>query len=296
MLRLVLHLQAATLGGAVYESKAKRAQHEAAFGFLHPHSSCCVADASSKARDRCDDIKAQLDAVSDQIKQAEHAQHEADSKPATPDATSPSDPAQPHATKIDKSKRSSRSSSPVDPTGFDRSKRSSRSASPADPTDARDPAQNLTRRQPEGSQCHEHERAAGDHPKKKRKRAAVAPGDDEVQLREGSAERAMSDSQGRKRRYKAGAAGNNGASPEEGPAERAPGGRRGDKEEEEELRGKRKQGGQVKEGVVSKAPQAGDLPGLKKKRHLLYGQLQEARQEVSKRQVWSLGNERTGSC
>jgi len=163
---------------------------------------------------------------------------------------------------------------PEQPHGshLDRSKRSSRSASPADPDDLRD-----------HDQRHEASAAekltAGMRQKKRKREAGEIGHDAEPVSREGSAERAIAGSQ--KKTNGSEARGGNKAQAMDGSSERVPPGSRSAKPHtEEERRDLAKQKGREKRGETPKAPQPGDLPALKKKRHLLYGQLQEARQEV----------------
>ncbi|KAL0045065.1 hypothetical protein WJX82_006977 [Trebouxia sp. C0006] len=156
-----------------------------------------AAAKSSKGRQRCDDIKAQLNATSDQIKQAE-------------------------------------------------------------------PAEKLT---------------AGVRQKKRKREAGDIGHDPDPVSREGSAERATAGSQ--KKTNGLEARGGNKAQGRDGSSEILPAGSRLAKpDKEEQRRDLAKLKGREKRGETPKAPQPGDLPALKKKRHLLYGQLQEARQEV----------------
>ncbi len=163
---------------------------------------------------------------------------------------------------------------PEQPHGshLDRSKRSSRSESPADLNDLRD-----------HDQHHEASAAekltAGVRQKKRKREAGDIGHDPEPVFREGSAERATAGIQ--KKTNGSEARGGNKAQPRDGSSERLPPGSRSAKPHtEEQTRDLAKQKGREKRGETPKAPQPGDLPALKKKRHLLYGQLQEARQEV----------------
>ena len=217
-----------------------------------PQRFCVAAAKSSKGRLRCDDIKDQLDATSDQIKQAERAQHAQQDEPNLK-STAP-EPEQPHGSHLD------------------RSKRSSRSASPADPDDLRDLDQH-----------HEASAAekltAGVRQNKRKREAGNIGHDPEHVSREGSAERATAGIQ--KKTNGSEARGGDKAQTRDGPSERVPPGSRSAKpDKEKQTRDLAKQTGREKRGETPRAPQPGDLPALKKRRHLLYGQLQEARQEV----------------
>ena len=115
---------------------------------------------------------------------------------------------------------------------------------------------------------------------KKRKREAGDIGHDPDPVsREGSAERATAG--GQKKTNGLEARGGNKAQARDGSSEiLPPGSRLAKPDKEEQRRDLAKLKGREKRGETPKAPQPGDLPALKKKRHLLYGQLQEARQEV----------------
>ena len=115
---------------------------------------------------------------------------------------------------------------------------------------------------------------------KKRKREAEDIGHDPDPVsRKGSAERATAGIQ--KKTDGSEARGGNKAQARDGSAERLPPGSLSAKPHtEEQRRDLAKQKNREKAEAAPKAPQPGDLPALKKKRHLLYGQLQEARQEV----------------
>lgn len=208
-------------------------------------------------RRRCDDMKAQLDTVSDQIKQAERAQHEKQHE--LPAAAAPAGTAS--ASSGYAKPRKSRSTSPeLNP----------RSDSPA------------------GQPNEPAARAPSGHQDQKRKRdldKSPDPGDDlgSKEDREQARERATQREgvkkaskqlpakklskkvpDGKKRKHAAG----------DIPAETARGRHSPDDKEEEE------------EGVASKEGTSGmeasrELPQLKKKRHLLYKQLQEAKQQVA---------------
>jgi len=211
-----------------------------------------AAAKSSKGRQRCDDIKAQLDATSDQIKQAERAQHAQQDEPNLK-STVP-EPEQPHGSHLDKSKQSFRSENPADLNDLrDHDQRHEASA-----------AEQLT---------------AGVRQKKRKREAGDIGHDPDPMSREGSAERATAGIQ--KKTNGSEARGGDKAQARDGSPERLPPGSRSAKPHTEEQRKDlAKQKGREKRGETPKAPQPGDLPALKKKRHLLYGQLQEARQEV----------------
>ncbi len=154
----------------------------------------------------------------------------------------------------------------------DRSKRSSRSASPADLDDLRDHDQHRDASAAE-------KLTAGVRQKKRKRQAGDIGHDPDPVSREGSAERATAGIQ--KKTNGAEARGGNKAQARDGSSERLPPGSRSAKlHTEEERRDLAKQKGREKRGEAPKVAQPGDLPALKKKRHLLYGQLQEARQEV----------------
>ncbi len=128
---------------------------------------------------------------------------------------------------------------------------------------------------------------------KKRKREAGETGHDPDPVsREGSAEKATAGIQKKTNRSKA--KGGDKVQGRDGSSERLPPGSGSAKPHtEEQRRDVAKQKDREKSGEAPKAPQARDLPALKKKRHLLYGQLQEARQEVCQLmgfRVWGLGH------
>ncbi|KAA6418527.1 MAG: hypothetical protein FRX49_11473 [Trebouxia sp. A1-2] len=211
-----------------------------------------AAAKSSKGRQRCDDIKAQLDATSDQIKQAERAQHAQQDEPNLK-ATTP-EPEQPQGSHLD------------------RSKQSSKTANPADLNDLRNHDQHL-----EASVAEE--LTAGMRQKKRKREAGDIGHDPDPVSREGAAERATAGIQ--KKTNGSEARGGDEAQARDALSERLPPGSRSAKPHtEEQRRDLAKQKIREKVQKVPKASQAGDLSALKKKRHLLYGQLQEARQEI----------------
>ena len=163
---------------------------------------------------------------------------------------------------------------PEQPHGshVDRSKRSSRSESPADLNDLRD-----------HDQRHEASAAekltAGVRQKKRKREAGDIGHDPEPVSREGSAERATAGIQ--KKTNGSEARGSDTAQARDSSSEKLPPGSRSAKAHTEgQRRDLARQKDREKSREAQKAPQPGDLPTLKKKRHLLYGQLQEARQEV----------------
>ena len=210
-------------------------------------------------RQRCDEIKAQLDTVSDQIKEAERAQHEQQH-----DMTAAAGTADPSSSSIEQSRdtdpgrRSGRSTKSVTPVALGRP-----STSPA-----RQP-EDLAAKVPSGK------------PEKKRKRDAEKSPDPETDSR--------SRQEQEKKRHRAGERDGTKKATRELPVEKLPGSKNrkhtaGDKPanaargghspaSEEEAKAAPKEGDQAAQGPK-------DLPQLKKKRHLLYKQLQEARQQV----------------
>ncbi|KAL0017843.1 hypothetical protein WJX77_008034 [Trebouxia sp. C0004] len=210
-----------------------------------------AAAKSSKGRQRCDDIKAQLDATSDQIKQAERAQHAQQDEPNLK-STAP-EPEQPPGSHLNRSMRSFREG-------------------PADLKDLRDHDQ-----QNEASAA---EKLTAGVRQKKRKRVAGDIGHDlDPVSREGSAERTTAGIQ--KKTNRPDARGGDKAQARDGSSERLPpGSHSATPHTEEQRRDLAKLKSREKRGETPKATQPGDLPALKKKRHLLYGQLQEARQEI----------------
>lgn len=207
-------------------------------------------------RQRCDDIKAQLDIVSSQIKQAEHAQHEQQhdmtAAAAAATAYAPSSSADHNYTTSRASTRS------VSPPALD-----SRSESPSRQDD------NLETKVPAGKE------------EKKRKRRPKSLLDSETDPR------SKEEEQEKKRHRAAGRDGCKKAT-REVPIKEAPGGKdrkrtAGDISANEARGRHRLAGEEVAAAQKEGNPAVGvvnDLPQLKKKRHLLYKQLQDARQQV----------------
>lgn len=163
---------------------------------------------------------------------------------------------------------------PEQPQGshLDRSKQSSKTANPADLNDLRNHDQHL-----EASVAEE--LTAGMRQKKRKREAGDIGHDPDPVSREGAAERATAGIQ--KKTNGSEARGGDEAQARDALSERLPPGSRSAKPHtEEQRRDLAKQKIREKVQKVPKASQAGDLSALKKKRHLLYGQLQEARQEV----------------
>lgn len=127
--------------------------------------------------------------------------------------------------------------------------------------------------------------AADVRQKKRRRETGDVDHHANPRAREGSEEKATTDKQ--KKMHRPEARGEKETIPRDHPPDNGrmpPDGAEARKtHREEEGRDVAKQGerGRGKNKEAPKAPQPGDLPALKKKRHLLYGQLQEARQEVS---------------
>lgn len=206
-------------------------------------------------RRRCDDMKAQLDTVSDQIKQAERAQHDRQHE-----LTAAAAVGAPSASSVDAKPRKSRSKSPeLNP----------RSESPAGKSD--DSAANA----PSGHQDKKRKRVSEKSPDPENN---VSPKEDREQMRQRATERegvkkaskqlpvkklSKKLPDGKKRKHAAGDIAADSARGRHSPA---------DKEEVEE-------GVAAKEGIPGMEAFK-ELPQLKKKRHLLYKQLQEARQQV----------------
>lgn len=212
---------------------------------------CVVAAVGVSGRRRCDDIKAQLDVASDQIKQAERAQHEHQHEPAAAAHPTSSSAEQKHAS----SRASSRSVSP-EALNYP-------SESPARQLD------DLKTKVPSGQQ------------EKKRKRSPRSLPNPETEPR-------SREEQERKRYRAAGREGSSKKSTKEVPIEKAPGGKHrkhtaGDISADP-ARGRHRPGSEEVEAAQKEGSQAvgivNELPQLKKKRHLLYKQLQEARQQV----------------
>lgn len=207
-----------------------------------------VAAVGMNGRQRCDDIKAQLDVVSDQIKQAERAQHEQQH-----DLTAAAATAHSTSSSIDHNHTTSRASSrSVSPPALD-----SRSASPARQDD------DLETKVPGGKQ------------EKKRKRTPESLPDP------------RSKGEHEKKRHRAAERDGSKKTTRQVPIEEAP----GDKDRKRtagdisaDVRGGHRPAGKEVEAAQKKGnPAVGgvnELPQLKKKRHLLYKQLQEARQQV----------------
>ena len=220
-----------------------------------------------KGRQRCDDIKSQLDTVSDQIKQAEHAQHEQqrDSSRAAAKAVRPF----------------SATTEPAQADEHSRSKRSSRSVSPAPITDPKDheSEDRSHDKQEKKRKRHDHRSLevsrpsdavlAEDEQAKKRQRAPDSRGANKKQTRELSVETLPGHRQRKGTEKMTADASEQGASPAAAF-----------EEEEDKYRLPEKDQGIRDENGGQAADGARELPQLKKKRHLLYKELQEARQQV----------------
>lgn len=198
---------------------------------------CWAAAASTKGRQRCDDIKAQLDAVSVQIKQAERAQHDpVPDRHDSPDALSPSSTHVPNS-------RSVSPSDSVKPLGVGPRHHGGRARSQTPPKRA-----HHAQRGGETEEEHSAQQQA------KRPKPASA---DQVSGRTANGGKARPAAKGNFKR----------------PAEHIAAG---------EAKRHKQNHREPKDGKPDEPDQArpADLPGLKQKRRLLYGQLQEARQQV----------------
>ena len=212
-----------------------------------------IAAVGMSGRQRCDDIKAQLDAVSDQIKQAERAQHEQQH-----DTTAAAATAHPSSSALDRNHASSKAlKRSVSPPVLD-----SRSESPAKQGD------DLETKVP-----------ADKHEKKRKRRPDSLP-NSETDLRSQEGQET--------KRHRGGEREGRKKTTREVPINKAPGGKDSKRTAEDisgdAARGRHRPAGEEAEVVQKEGNQAvegvNDLPRLKKKRHLLYKQLQEARQQV----------------
>lgn len=207
-----------------------------------------------KGRQCCDDIKAQLDQVSDQIKQAEHAQHAEQRDSATAVAPVPSSSAarQLHDAKHGRSRSSSRS---VSPAALDdlRDQESNKLAPNREKKRKRDDHESSGSDSDSGlrDKHHEKKRAGPPEARGSKKTAKELP----VEKLPGSKQRKAkagdrkADAEGRR---------TSPVAPEEEDQAKA----RSTKDQDKAVGGPK------------------DLPQLKKKRHILYKQLQDSRQQV----------------
>lgn len=220
-----------------------------------------AAAASMNGRQRCDDLKAQLDTVSDQIKQAERAQHDEQHELAAAAATD-----HPSSSSIDpkpgKPKRSvspdlnHRSESPARqpddsaanaPFGNQDKKRKRHPEKPPDPKDSR-AKEDQEKKRDRASEREGVKKAAREPPSKKvpEKLQKRLPG-------------------GKQRKHTAGD-------------------KTADSSEDRHSHADKEVEALPKDSVQAEDPK--NLPQLKKKRHLLYKQLQEARQQVPSLPHW----------
>ena len=205
-----------------------------------------------KGKQCCDDIKAQLDQVSDQIKQAEHAQH--DSPAAAAPVSFSAAPRQLHDSVHGRSRSSSRSVSPVALDNL-RGHRSRKL-----------PSKEEKKRKRNEQESFESQSDSGLRQQLDKKKKPRPPEDrgSKKTAKELSVEKIPSSKQ---RKPKAGDINADAASRGTSPAA----------SDEEEHQGEARVT-KVKDKLVGVSK---DLPQLKKKRHMLYKQLQDARQQVS---------------
>lgn len=229
-----------------------------------------AAAASMNGRSRCDDIKAQLDTVSDQIKQAERAQHEQQHEMTA--AVAAAATVNPSSSYINpKPGQPARSASPD---------LNHLSESPAKQSDDRaakplpSHQDKKRKRHSEKSPDPEESSRAKDDQEKKRHRTAgreeVKRVTKELSVKKVPEKLPKKLTDGEQRKHTAGAI-----------TAAAAGGRHSLADKEVQAL--------PTEGVQAEGPK--DLPQLKKKRHLLYKQLQEARQQVPPLLHWFLSSE-----
>ena len=119
--------------------------------------------------------------------------------------------------------------------------------------------------------------ASGKHQKKRKREAENIGGDVRPLSREGSSERVTPVKQ---KNHAPGDIGCAVSRSRESFTESVTAGKQSAPGTEAEARDVRKQDGEDRGGDPRKGPKSSDLPGLKQKRRLLYGQLQDARQQV----------------
>ena len=222
-----------------------------------------AAAASMNGRQRCDDMKAQLDNVSDQIKQAERAKHDQQHDLAAAAATE-------HPSSSSTGPKPGKPSRSVSPDLNHRSE--SPAKQPVDDSAANAPFGNQDKkrkRHPEKSPDPEKDSRAKEDQEKKRHRASEREGVKKA-AREPPAKKVPEKLQkklpgGKQRKHTAGD-------------------KTADAAESRHTHADKEVEGLPKESVQAEGPE--NLPQLKKKRHLLYKQLQEARQQVPSLLHW----------